>query len=94
MQPGSFRRPNTAEDLDRAHARNFLDCVKNRDRTLACEIEEGHRSTMLAHLGNIAYRVGLPLKFDGKTETISGDKEANAMLKREGRKGFEIPEKF
>ena len=39
------------------------------------------------------YRVGRPLKFDGKTETIVGDEKANALLKRPGRKGFEIPEK-
>ena len=79
-------------DAENAHVRNFLDCIKSGKRP-ACDIEEGHRSTLLAHLGNISFRVGRPLKFDGKTETIHGDEKANAMLSRQGRKGFEIPEK-
>ena len=39
------------------------------------------------------YRVGRKLKFDPKTETFVGDKEADAMLTREYRKGFEVPAK-
>jgi predicted dehydrogenase len=77
---------------DVPHLENFLSCVKSGKRP-ACDIEDGHRSTLLAHLGNISFRVGRPLKFDGKTETIPGDDRANGLLKRTGRKGFEIPEK-
>lgn len=78
---------------DTPHLENFLACIKSGDRP-NCDIEDGHRSTTLAHLGNISYRVGRPLTFDGKTESIPGDDKANALLKRVGRKGFEIPEKF
>ncbi len=74
------------------HLENFLACIKSGKRP-NCDIEEGHRSTLLAHLGNISYRVGRPLKFDAKTETIVDDSEAAALLARRGRKGFEIPEK-
>ena len=77
---------------DIPHLENFVSCIKTGKRP-ACDIEDGHRSTLLAHLGNISYRVGRPITFDGKTETIKGDDKANAMLKRTGRKGFEIPEK-
>jgi predicted dehydrogenase len=77
---------------DVPHLENWLSCIKSGKRP-ACDIEDGHRSTLLAHLGNISYRVGRPLKFDGKTETFVGDDKADALLKREGRKGFEIPEK-
>jgi predicted dehydrogenase len=77
---------------DIPHLENFLACCKS-GKTPACDIEEGHRSTTLAHLGNIGYRVGRPFKFDGKTETIPGDDEANALLKRSGRKSFVIPER-
>ncbi len=41
------------------HFRNFIDCVKSRKREdLNAEIEEGHYSAALCHLGNISYRVG------------------------------------
>jgi predicted dehydrogenase len=76
---------------DVPHLQNFLDCIKSGKRP-SCDIEDGHRSTLLAHLGNIGYRVGRPFKFDGKTETTPDD-EVNKLLKRTGRKGFEIPEK-
>jgi len=76
---------------DMPHLENFLACIKD-GKTPNCDIEEGHRSTTLAHLGNIMYRVGRPLVFDGKTETIVGDDEAAKMLKRKGRKEFVIPD--
>jgi hypothetical protein len=37
--------------------RNFLDCIKSRNKTW-CTLEEGHRSTSFAHLANIALAVG------------------------------------
>jgi len=77
---------------DVPHLENFLSCIKSGKRP-ACDVEDGHRSTLLAHLGNISYRVGRPLKFDGKTEKFVDDDKASALLKRPGRKGFEIPEK-
>jgi predicted dehydrogenase len=76
---------------DIPHLENFLACIKSEKKP-ACDIEEGYRSTLLAHLGNLSYRVGRPLKFDAKTETIPGDEEAAQLLKRKGRKPFEIPD--
>jgi hypothetical protein len=46
---------------------------------------------MLCHLGNIAYRTGRRLEFDPKSETFVGDEQANQMLSREYRKGYELP---
>ena len=76
--------------FDLAHVKNFLDAVRG-DAKLTADVEEGHKSTRLCHLGNIAFRVGRVLNFDGKTESITGDKEATALLGREYRKGFELP---
>ena len=74
------------------HYQNFIDCVKSRDsQALVVEIEEGHYSAMLCHLGNIAYRTGRRLEFDPKAETFPRDEEANRYLGREYRKGFELP---
>ena len=49
---------------------------------LNSEIEEGHKSTLLCHLGNIAYRVGRVLRCDSKTGAIQSDKEASALWSR------------
>jgi len=81
-----------AAGSDRSHYRNFLDCVKDGKRPNA-DIEEGHKSTRLCHLGNIAYRVGRTLRFDAATETFKDDREANALLARSYRKPFVLPEK-
>jgi predicted dehydrogenase len=75
--------------IETPHLRNFLDCVKSGKRSNA-DIEEGHKSTRLCHLGNIAYRVGRALRFDAKTETIVDDAEANKLLGRSYRKGYAI----
>lgn len=73
-----------------AHIKNFLDCVKSRERPI-CDIEIAHRSTNTCHLGNIAYKLGRKLVWDNETETFKGDSEANALLSREPRKGYELP---
>lgn len=74
-----------------SHFQNWIDCVRSRGRPRA-DILEGHLSSRLSHLGNIATRVGRRLLFDAKTETFVGDPEANGLLGREYRKGFEIPD--
>ena len=76
------------------HFENFIDCVRSRQRDdLRCEIEEGHRSTALCHLALIAYKTGRTLNFDPATETFPGDDEANALLTREYRAPYVLPEK-
>ncbi len=76
---------------DVPHVQNFIDAIKN-GKPLNCDIEEGYKSTLLAHLGNLSYRVGRPLKFDKTSHTIAGDQQANLLLKREGRREFQIPD--
>jgi predicted dehydrogenase len=55
---------------------------------------DGHLAAAHCHLGNIAYRLGATLEFDPKKEEFSGADagNANAMLKREYRKDFEVPQ--
>jgi predicted dehydrogenase len=79
-----------SSDAQTAHVRNFLDCVKSRKAPNA-EIEIGHLSTRLCHLGNIAHRVGRKLTFDAATESILGDAQANKLLSREYGSRFEMP---
>lgn len=77
-------------DGQTAHIANFLDCIKTRNRPNA-DVEIGHLSTRLCHLGNIAHRVGRKLTFDAATESFPGDQEANALLSREYSSRFEMP---
>ena len=73
------------------HYRNFIDAIRADDpKLLNCDVVEGHLSSTLPHLANIAYRVGRELTFDGKSETFVDDKKADRLLTREYRKGFEI----
>ncbi len=81
-----------ASEIEAPHLRNFLDCIRSHKRPNA-DIEEGHKSTRLCHLGNIAYRVGRRLTFDASTETLRGDAEANQLLGRTYRPPFVLPEK-
>jgi predicted dehydrogenase len=73
------------KELDEAHARNFLDCVKSRQRP-NCDVEEGHRSTTYALLGNLALATQSRLAWDGKSECITNHDAANDLLDYEYRK--------
>ncbi len=81
-----------AAETEKPHLRNFLDCLKDGRRPNA-DIEEGHKSTRLCHLGNIAHRVGRRLTFDAAAETLRGDADANRLLGRTYRAPFVMPEK-
>lgn len=75
-----------------AHVRNFLDAVRSRKREeLNQEILSGHISSLMCHAGNIAWRTGKKLRLDPKTQTFD-DAEANKLVGREHRKGFELPD--
>jgi predicted dehydrogenase len=74
-------------DMERAHLQNFVDCIRNGRRPNA-NIEEGHKSTRMCHLGNIALRLGRTLRFDAKTERCTGDADANGLLGRSYRKPY------
>ena len=90
--PGSD--PNVLTSIESPHYQNFVDALRAGDaKKLNCDILEGHLSSTLPHLANIAYRVGRTLRFDGKTETIPGDAEANRLLTREYRDPYHVPER-
>lgn len=53
--------------LDLLHAANMVDVIRGRASAVASPIREGHISTTLCHLGNIAYRTGSALTIDAVT---------------------------
>lgn len=77
------------------HFQNFVDCVKSRNvQDQIADIEEGHISTAMMHLGNTAYRTGRKLLFNGESERYLYDDDANTYLSRPGggRAPFNIPD--
>jgi predicted dehydrogenase len=70
------------------HIANFLDCIRTSKLPNA-DIAEGHKSTLLCHLGNIAHRVNRVLTTSEKNGHILGDVEAMKLWSREYRPGWE-----
>ena len=63
------------------HPDNFLQCIRTRERP-ASDAEVGCRSITVCHLGNIAYWLRRPLRWDPKNEQFLNDAEANRMRSR------------
>lgn len=73
------------------HIQDWFDCIKSRQRPIA-DVEIGHRSAILCHLGNIARWVGRKMVWDPASEQFPGDDQANQYLDRPRRKPYELPE--
>jgi predicted dehydrogenase len=70
------------------HLQNFIDCIESGKRPNA-PIDEGFKSVLLCHLGNIAWRTGRVINCDPQTGQIHGDPEAAGLWRREYEKGWE-----
>jgi len=78
-----------AQRLDALHIQNFFDGIR-KDVPLNAEIERGHKSTLLVHLGNIAARSGnISLKTDTENGHIIGNEEAGKYWERKYQPGWE-----
>jgi len=96
IRPG-LQEGNVKEQLkglfpDPEHKENFCQCVRSRQRPNA-DIEEGHRSVLLAHYATMSYRLGgEKLLIDRNTEQVTNSPAAMQLFKREYRKPYEIEE--
>ena len=73
---------------EKVHMQNFVDAIRD-GKPLAAEIGEGQTSTLLCHLGNIAFRSGRTIDFDPSTRKLKGNKDAEKYWAREYRNGWE-----
>ena len=73
------------------HMANFLEGVRTRKRPI-CDVEVGHTSANVCHLGSIALRLGIPLGWDPKAEQFVGPQaeKGNAMIAREYRSPWKL----
>ena len=72
-----------------SHHQNFLDCIKSRQLPI-CDVEIGHRSATVCHLGNLSVELKRKLKWDPKAEQFVDDNEANKELLRPYRKPWSL----
>ena len=84
----AMKVPGSSDEQFDLHVRNFLDCVKTRQRPIA-DVADGHAVATACHLANISLRVGRKLTWDAEKETIVGDAEAARMLTRPYRKPWD-----
>jgi len=68
---------------------DFLHCVRTRERPFR-DIEIAHRAASHCHIGNIAYWLQRPLKWDPAAERFVGDDEANRWLSRPMREPWHL----
>lgn len=72
------------------HMENFFDSVKSRQAPI-CDVETGHRSATMCHLGAISMRTRRKLTWDAEQERFVAEsaREANAHVARELRAPYD-----
>ncbi len=92
--PDTFKEQPIPDDVKLpvrgSHYDDWLACIKDRKLTPVADCSMGHTSTTTANLGNVAYRTGRKLRWDGDKEEFIGDAEATKMIKHHPRKPYTI----
>lgn len=76
-------------EIPASHMTNFFESIKN-GRMPVANVKEHVRSVNATHLANIALLTGRKVVFDPVAQQFPGDAEANQLVRRAQRKGFEI----
>jgi predicted dehydrogenase len=71
------------------HYKDFLNAIRNRSKPVS-DIETGHRSATVCNIGNIAFELNRPLKWDPKKERFKNDEQANKLLSRPMKKEWAV----
>ena len=82
LGPGDFLLPRV-----RGHLEEFLECVVTRQRP-TCDAAVGQATTTACLLGNLAFRLGRRITWDGAHERCFGDSAADRLLSRVPRAGY------
>ena len=90
---GKTREPGDEGSGLGNHYQNYIDAIRaNSPGQLTAPIEEGFYSCALIHLANISYRLGRTINFDPEKQVILADEEASALMRREYREPYVVPE--
>lgn len=88
--PTTLLAPFEGEEPEN-HVGNWLDCIESREEPNA-PVEVGHLISSVAHLINICRITGRTLNWDSAKEQIIGDNAANALLSKERRPEYSLPD--
>ncbi len=92
--PAILETPLTERDVrlyvSENHHRNWLECIQTRKLPI-CDVEIGHRSATVCHLGNMAIRSGRKVVWDPKKEQVIGDAAQAEMVSRPYRAPWRLP---
>ena len=84
--------PQTVTQIKESHYQNFVDCIRSRNQPRS-DIESMHKTTVLCHLANIAFRTGKKLVWDADREIIVNEPSAMncPQFQREYRAPWHLP---
>jgi predicted dehydrogenase len=83
-------QPNKGSGLD-AHTQNFIDVVKSRKmENLACPIQAGAHVANVCQMGNISYKTGKIVHWDGAKAKFQ-EEEANKYLSAKYNNNYTLP---
>ena len=71
------------------HHQNWLDCIKSRAKPI-CDVEIGHRSATVCHLGNIAVRTGQAIAWDPASEQVINNPDAAKLVEKAYRAPWKL----
>ena len=77
------------QSAPKSHFDNFIDCVRDRDTPIS-DVKSHNLMLNICHAINIAMRLNRNLTYDPAARNFGSDEDANKMVRREQRKGFEI----
>jgi predicted dehydrogenase len=80
---------STASNNTASHTRNFLDCIKSRQKCNA-DILIGHLSTSSTLIGNIAHKTRTMLEWDARAERFTNNQAANQWLQYKYRAPYRL----
>ena len=76
-------------EIPSSHMQNFFNSIKN-GRVPVANVKEHVRAVNATHLANVALLTGRKVSFDPATQQFPGDAEANKLVRRDQREGYEI----
>jgi len=92
-EPGPLAHAPGEPMMDLEHFQNWVAAMRSRKPgDLNADIEQGHLSTAVSHLAKIACRLGRTVNFDPQGERCTGDDEADALLTKEYRQPYVVPD--
>lgn len=87
--PALEQRHVQGEEPSALHAAHFIRCLRESERPRSDALT-GHRSSLIAHLGNVSYKAGRKIWWDAEKEICLEDRQANRYLGRVARAPWDL----